>query len=327
MRREKRESAPWLVGPSFAVVCLALVSIARASEPEPVARIRSLSSIHELNAEEEEILEALAENARKKAIHNQNKPSPDAPAAEKKRYNDQAYAGYQEYLDLQARLKALHQRREQLAASDLAKYGRLELTGNWKGEEAEQFRGILSGIGHPDLKRWMVAVLAYDRRPGGSSPVTAARYDPPTVGVYDGFFGLTSQQRGDYVSVKTSRVLNTLEGRKSYLGFEAGKVFYMSKIDRKKDSTGTFYRDKFFAFRQRLDKAERPAFDAMAAGAAGAGGGSLTHVIDPDDASRFGYVFRAAVFNLQPPSDVEKQAWSKVRKRFVNEYLLELLQK
>jgi len=119
MRYRNRYFVRWLAGIASVVTFVAFGSYTRAGESkanaEVIAEILELNSLDEVDKKEGLIKAALKENAQKKVAHNQKPPGPNASDADKEKYDAAARAGYQEYLDLQAQLKAVQKRREQLA--------------------------------------------------------------------------------------------------------------------------------------------------------------------------------------------------------------------
>jgi hypothetical protein len=64
-----------------------------------------------------------------------------------------------------------------------------------------------------------------------------------------------------------------------------------------------------------LTTEQRAAFDQMVRGAA-AEEADISRVVDPDEPSRFGQIFRVVLFRMRPPQDVNEAAWDDVQRLF-----------
>jgi len=161
--------------------------------------------------------------------------------------------------------------------------------GSWRPAEQAELSGLLQSAPSDQLRQWMLCDLTYNRRAGGISPITSLT--PSSLGVYDPFFKLQPA------------------AQKSYLGFEAGKSFWLSMSPHDQG--------RYSDFVDGLNPGEKAAFAAMKQGA---GASSLANVNDPDAPSQFGYRFRIVLFNIQPPQHAppgyNAKEWLTIRRNW-----------
>jgi hypothetical protein len=164
----------------------------------------------------------------------------------------------------------------------------------WTPDTQRLVEASLQSIPHAAFKRWVSERVVFKRVSRGmiDSPVTA---QPGVITVYDPFFG-----RGE-------------TERKDLLIFEISKVLWMERITPGGREEHTPRRLEFEEiYRRHVDAIYAMRFGMLA---------------DNDPESHFGFLLRAAILDLEPPTDAPAQArelWEPA-KREIRAYLGRLL--